>query len=145
MFLIYRNRFVYWGDRPAEPEPWPVLCGAVWTEKEVRDLAELAREKGYVLLSAEVPLAFKLDSAILPELVFVPGELALSQDDPFAAEFSNFIPKKAYLTFEEAEEEATNWDEIWEFRMPWLGKFILSPFELETFEEADMDPHRFSF
>ncbi|MCK2201633.1 hypothetical protein MUN38_12995 [Corynebacterium callunae] len=145
MFLIYRNRYIFWSDKPMEAEPWPVLCGAVWTEKDVEYLAELARRKGYLLLSAEVPLAFKLDATIWPESVFIPGELALSQDDPFASEFSNFFPKKAYLTFQEAAEVATDWDEIWEFRMPWLSKFILSPFELESFQSASMDPHRFSF
>ncbi|MGP6174945.1 hypothetical protein [Corynebacterium sp. A21] len=144
MFIIYRTRFVVWNNSPELPRGWDVVCGSVWTEDEVRNLADKARAEGYLISSAEVPLAFALDPQSPPDSVFVPGEMAMAQDDPMAEEFSDFIPYRAYLTREEAEQGENNWDEVWEFPLPWISQFALSPFKLGHFAEGGMDPHKFS-
>lgn len=53
------------------------------------------------------------------------------QDDPLAEEFSGFVPAKTYSTRAEAEQGEHNWDEVWEFPLPWIGQFMLSPFRLD--------------
>lgn len=146
MHIIYRTRYVFWADDPETPAPgsWDVVCGSVWTEDEVRALADKARARGAPLKSAEVPLAFDLDPDSPPTSVFIPGQIAMPQNDPLTEEFSDLIPMKAYLTREDAEQGEDNWDEVWEFPMPWIGQFMLSPFQLDHFPEGGMDPHKFS-
>lgn len=144
MFIIYRTRIVSWNESPESPSSWDVVCGSVWTENEVRSLADKARAKGTPLSSAEVPLAFILIPDSPPAAVFVPGQIAMPQDDPLAEEFSDFIPMKAYLTREDAEQGEDNWDVVWEFPLPWIGQFMLSPFQLDRFPDDRMDPHKFS-
>lgn len=144
MHIIYRTRHIAWDDDPDSPGSWDVVCGSVWTEDEVRALADNARARGEPLKSAEVVLAFDLDPASPPASVFIPGQIAMPQDDPLAEEFSDFIPMKAYLTREEAEQGEDNWDVVWELPLPWIGRFMLSPFQLDHFPEGRMDPHKFS-
>lgn len=109
-----------------------------------RDLADKARARRDPLKLAEVVLAFDLDPASPPASVFIPGQMAMLQDDPLTEEFSDRTPMKAYVTREEAEEGENDWDEVWEFPMPWVGRFMLSPFQLDHFPEGRMDPHKFS-
>lgn len=111
-YIIYRTRYVVWTDDP-EPGSWDVVCGAVWTEDEVRALADKARERGSPLKSAEVPLAFDFNPNSPPASVFIPNQIAMPQDDPLTEEFSDLIPMKAYLTREEAEQGEDNWDDVW--------------------------------
>ncbi|WP_233189930.1 hypothetical protein [Corynebacterium sp. J010B-136] len=68
----------------------------------------------------------------------------MDQNDPLAAEFSDFIPLKAYLTRDEAEQNEDGWDYVWEFPLPWMSRFMLTPFTLDQFPEGGMDPHKFS-
>lgn len=70
----------------------------------LRDLADKARARRDPLKSAEVVLAFDLDPASPPVSVFIPGQMAMLQDDPLTEEFSDRTPMKAYATREEAEE-----------------------------------------
>lgn len=144
MFFLYRIRLVYWSHDPEGPDQWSVLCGSVWTEAEAQDIGRLARTKGFLLWTAEVALAFELEPNSLPSSVFVPCQIAMSQEDPLAKEFSDLIPVNAYLTLGEAEQDRGGWDDIWEFRMPWISEFALSPFKLETFHDSGMRPHRFT-
>lgn len=144
MFIIYRGRTVTWIDSPNEPRTWTVVCGSVWTEDEVRSLADKARAKGTPLISAEVPLAFTVNPNSPPTSVFIPGQICMDQNDPLAAEFSDFIPMKAYLTREEAERGEDDWDYVWEFPLPWIGRFMLTPFTLDQFPDDRMDAHKFS-
>lgn len=133
-----------WSDSPESSGSWDVVCGSVWTENEVRSLADEARAKGAPLSSAEVPLAFTVNPDSRPASVFVPGQIAMPQDDPLAEEFSDFIPMKAYLTRAEAEQGEDNWDVVWEFPLPWVGRFMLSPFTLDHYPDDRMDPHKSS-
>lgn len=144
MHIIYRTRYVSWDDAPDSPGSRDVVCGSVWTEDEVRALADKACARGKPLKSAEVVLAFDLDPASPPASVFIPGEMAMPQDDSLAEEFSDLIPWNAYVTRAEAEEGENDWDEVWEFPMSWIGRFMLSPFQLNHFPEGRMDPHTFS-
>lgn len=144
VFIIYRNRTIYWENNPEEPWTQGIVCGCLWTEEEAWNLGREAHSKGYQITWAEVPLAFTLNPHSPPESVFIPGQTALEQDDPDAEEFSDFIPLKAYLTRKEAEQSGSDWDVVWEFSPPWIGRFALEPFEKEHSPHAWIEPHRYS-
>ncbi|MDN5841817.1 MAG: hypothetical protein ACTIA3_08805 [Corynebacterium casei] len=91
-----------------------------------------------------MPLAFTVNPDSPPTSVFIPGQICMDQNDPLAAEFSDFIPMKAYLTREEAERGEDDWDYVWEFPLPWIGRFMLTPFTLDQFPDDRMDAHKFS-
>src|SRR5699024_3565158 len=142
VFIIYRGRTVTWIDSPNEPRTWADVGGSVWTEDEVRSLADKARAKGTPLISAEVTLAFTLRPACPPTCAFMPGRISRDQNDPLAADCRDCIPTKAYLTREEAERGEEDWDYIWAFPLPWIGRVRLTPSTLNQFPEGGMDTHK---
>lgn len=47
---------------------------------------------------------------------------------------------KAYLTRKETEHGEDNWDVVGEFPLPWVGRFLLSPFRYDHYPADRMAP-----